>query len=86
VIKKKIDAPMPFKEASLEMHKPDVWLIQQHERGEVAWYLTSGSRVTADTAAKIRAMPNVEGGADALFPGLHQTWRVIPSNTEQKGT
>jgi hypothetical protein len=78
--KKKINAPMAFK----EMHKPGVRLIQQHERGEVGWYLTSGFRVTADTAAKIGEMPSVEGCADALFPGLHQTWRVIPSNTEQK--
>jgi hypothetical protein len=84
MIKKKINAPMPFKKAMLEMHKADVRLIQQHERGEVAWYLTSGSRVTCDTAAKIREAPNVEGGADALFPGHHQTWRVIPRRTPNK--
>ena len=36
--------------------------------GEIAWYLTSVDRVTADTAAKIREIPNVIGGADAFQP------------------
>jgi hypothetical protein len=29
--------------------------------------------VSADKAAKIREMPNVTGGADALSPSHHQT-------------
>jgi hypothetical protein len=36
--------------------------------GEIAWYLTSVDRVTADLAAKIREIPNVIGGVDAFQP------------------
>jgi hypothetical protein len=81
------NAPLPYNKAYQLMHDPKVALVQQHENGEVIWCLMPGGRVTAATAAKIIEQPNVSGQYDALFPGQHQTWRIIappPSGAQQE--
>ncbi len=42
-----------------------------------AYYLVPGGHVSAEIAEKIKARPDVIGGADGLFPGHDQTWRIV---------
>jgi hypothetical protein len=41
------------------------------------WCVAPGGLVTDEIAKKIKARPDVAGQQDALFPGLHQTWRMM---------
>jgi hypothetical protein len=42
-----------------------------------AWYVVPGGLVDTITATAIRVHPAVVAGEDGLFPGHHQTWRMI---------
>jgi hypothetical protein len=50
-----------------------------YERGERRWYVVPGGAVSESTAAKIIAQSNVIAQHDGLFPGMDQTWIVIPT-------
>jgi hypothetical protein len=41
------------------------------------WCVIPGGIVADDVAMAIKARPDVKGQHDALFPGLHQTWRML---------
>jgi hypothetical protein len=40
------------------------------------YYIVPGGHVDRDVAAKIIAHQQVSAGADGLFPGMDQTWRL----------
>ena len=42
-----------------------------------SWFIVPGGPVSDTTADKIREHPSVVGSKDGLFPGLHQTWRML---------
>ena len=46
------------------------------------WCIAPGGGVTDDIAKKIKGRPDVVGQQDALFPGLHQTWRMLGARHE----
>jgi len=63
------------------MRRPDSRMIQTNYQGRPDFWITpNGGRVEPDIAKKIIAHPQVIGGRDALFPGLHQTWRMRPGD------
>ena len=48
-------------------------LMQTHGSG---WCVAPGGIVSDEVAKRIKDRPDVFGQADALFPGIHQTWRM----------
>jgi hypothetical protein len=70
-----------FNDAMDAMRRPGSQMIQTNYHGRPDfWIHPSGGRVEPDIAKKIIAHPQVIGGRDALFPGLHQTWRMCPGD------
>jgi hypothetical protein len=59
------------------MRRPGSRLVQTNYHGRPDfWIAPSGGRVEPAIAKQIIGHPQVMGGKDALFPGLHQTWRM----------
>jgi hypothetical protein len=72
-------ARLTLKRAIDQMQKPGTRLCHMHGRDGQNWFLLPGGPVSAEVAAKIIAQGNVIGQPDALFPGMSQTWVVIPT-------
>jgi hypothetical protein len=69
-----------FNRAMDAMRRPDARMIQTNFHGRPDyWIAPSGHRVEPDVAQKIINHPQVVG-ADALFPGHHQTRRMRPGD------
>jgi hypothetical protein len=75
----KVNAPLSYNKAAIQMQKPGTRLCQMYAHGERRWYVIPGGAVSESTATKIIEQPNVIGQQDALFPGLHQTWTIVQS-------
>jgi hypothetical protein len=70
--------PKSFNRAMDAMRRPDSRLIQTNYRGAPDfWIAPSGIHIEPGLAKKIINHPQVIGGKDALFPGHHQTWRML---------
>ena len=55
-------------------------LLQENRTGartETRWFVTFAGQVSEATAQKIMNRPDVYGAPDAMFPGMHQTWRTV---------
>lgn len=76
-----------IKKAMDLMHRTGTRLVRmctdQSPEG-VAYYLVPGGYVAPDTAEKIMKHPAVVAGADGLFPGHDQTWRVFTGDKPQE--
>jgi hypothetical protein len=61
------------------MSRKGARLMQMHTGQGRKWFVEGkdGGEVPDSIAKKIIELPDVRGAADALFPGLDQTWRVI---------
>lgn len=67
---------MKLKRAQDLMHE-GAFLIQMNKSGdEKAWYLIPGGEIPNDVAEQLKAMANVVGSEDGLFPGISQTWKM----------
>jgi hypothetical protein len=77
--KTNVNARLTYKRAIDQMQKPGTRLCQMHGPDGKRWFLLPGGPVSAEVASKIIAQSNVIGQPDALFPGMSQTWVVIPS-------
>jgi hypothetical protein len=58
------------------MHEHGRCLALMHTVHGPRWFIIPGAEVSEETAEAIRKMPNVKAAADALFPGMSQTWRM----------
>jgi hypothetical protein len=68
-----------FRKAMDQMNKPGTRLVRMITEASPdgrAHYVVPGGLVSSAVAEKIKARPNVVGGADGLFPGHDQTWRI----------
>jgi hypothetical protein len=70
---------VPLQKALDTMARRNAVLLQEFNprSGEPRWYVTLAGEVSAATAEKIRERPDVRGEPDAMFPGMHQTWRMV---------
>jgi hypothetical protein len=66
---------IPERRAVELIREPKRCLARMHTRHGPRWFIIPGGEVSAETAAKIRKMPQVAPSKDGLFPGLDQTWR-----------
>jgi hypothetical protein len=67
-----------FLKAMNLMRRPDARLIQMNVRNKWEyWIAPSGVRVKPKIAEQIKSHQQVKGGADAMWPGLDQTWRIV---------
>lgn len=76
---KKAPKAIGLKKAMDMMHLSGTRLVKMRSEGSpdgFAHYLVPGGYVEPETAAKIKAQPNVTCGEDGLFPGHDQTWRI----------
>jgi hypothetical protein len=77
-------SPIRYEKAIELMRRPGARLLRMHNRSNgVEYYVEPGGPVEPATAVKIMDHPNVRGGADGLFPGLEQTWRMIRTYQEE---
>jgi hypothetical protein len=78
-------SPIRYEKAIELMRRPDARLLRMHNGSNgVAYYVVPGGfPVEPATAVKIVDHPNVRGGADGLFPGHEQTWRMIRTYQEE---
>ena len=51
--------------------------------GGVGWFIIPAGEVAAKTAEALLQRPDVQPNADALFPGLGQTYRMTSTNPHQ---
>jgi hypothetical protein len=72
--------PIGLKKATDLMRAPGAKLVcmtsNEHPAG-IAHYIVPGGYVDPAVAQRIKDRPDVVGGADGLFPGQDQTWKVI---------
>lgn len=66
-----------LKAAELLMHKPGTFLMLMHTPEGRAYFVVPGGRVRSDDAAKIIARPDIVPHDNGLFPGIHQSWKLI---------
>jgi hypothetical protein len=77
--KTNVNARLTLKRAIDQMHRPGTRLCKMHSKQGPIWLLVPGGVISDDVANALIDLPNVAGSADALFPHMHQTWRVLPS-------
>ena len=66
-----------LKAAELLMHRPGTYLMLMHTNEGAAYFVVPGGRVRCDDAAKIIARPDVVPWDNGLFPGIHQSWKLV---------
>jgi hypothetical protein len=65
-------------EHALQRMRSGARLVHMHGPASSAnWFIVPGGPVTDIVADKVREHPAVVAGADGLFPGLDQTWRMV---------
>lgn len=65
-----------LKKALNMMHLSGTRLVRMASADGSVHYLVPGGYVAPETAEKIKNHPGVVCGADGLFPGHDQTWRM----------
>ena len=61
---------------ALEFMRRGSRLVELHSKNNTEWWIVPGGYVSTDVAERIKRHPRAVGQQDALFPGLHQTWRM----------
>lgn len=76
---RKTKAQRELERATEMLRKPGAALIRSHSRNpaEFQWFITPGTRISNDIAAKLIERPDVRGSKDGMWPGLDQTWRFV---------
>jgi hypothetical protein len=76
--KKQKNPALGLARAMEAMRRPDSRLVKMHQGvGGFAFYVVPGGPVEREVADKIKSHPLVRPGADGLFPGHDQTWRMV---------
>jgi hypothetical protein len=66
-----------FLEAMRLMRRPDARLVQTNVSNRWEYWVTPpGVRIERKVAERIKNHSQVKGAADAIWPGLDQTWRI----------
>jgi hypothetical protein len=75
----RIQRMLTYDQAMASMRQPDARLVQMHGGRGGGYYVVGhdAGRVEDVVADKIKNHPLVRGGHDGLWPGHHQTWRMV---------
>jgi hypothetical protein len=69
---------------ALDLMRTGAHLVELHSKHSTEWWIVPGGYVSSDVADQIKRHPRVVGQHDALFPGLHQTWRMVCTRRQRR--